>query len=148
MNVLRPETLERLVQLKARHDGSINLQELKNRLTQNPLDIEDKTQTPFGVESDQRINAYVDEVEQELKLRSQIVQTVKEEQDGNQYVSVTEIRSTYNAKYVRYPQLRLDDSVVKDLLIELSSPLAGYLGRVEEDGKKCDRFYYLRDLPT
>ncbi|MFO0542428.1 MAG: DUF1802 domain-containing protein, partial [Pseudanabaena sp.] len=73
---------------------------------------------------------------------------VKEEQDGNQYVSVTEIRSTYNAKYVRYPQLRLDDSVVKDLLIELSSPLAGYLGRVEADGKQCDRFYYLRDLPT
>jgi len=24
--------------------------------------------------------------------------------------------------------------------------LAGYLGRVEENGKKCDRFYYLRDL--
>jgi hypothetical protein len=33
------------------------------------------------------------------------------------------------------------------LEIELSSPLAGYLGRVEEAGKKCDRFYYLRDLP-
>jgi hypothetical protein len=30
---------------------------------------------------------------------------------------------------------------------ELSSALAGYLGRVEEAGKKCDRFYYLRDLP-
>ena len=147
MNVLRPETLERLVQLKARHDGSINLQELKNRLTQNPLDIEDKTQTPFGVESDQRINAYVDEVEQELKLRSQIVQTVKEEQDGNQYVSVTEIRSTYNAKYVTDPKQRLNDVIVKDLLIELSSPLAGYLGRDKGDERKGDRFYYLRDLP-
>ena len=34
-----------------------------------------------------------------------------------------------------------------DTHIKLSSPLAGYLGRVEEGGKKGDRFYYLRDLP-
>ncbi len=36
---------------------------------------------------------------------------------------------------------------VKESGIKLSSPLVGYLGRVEENGKKCDRFYYLRDLP-
>jgi|JFJP01.1.fsa_nt_gi mRNA interferase MazF len=37
-------------------------------------------------------------------------------------------------------------SNVKESGIELSSPLAGYLGRVKGDGEKGDRFYYLRDL--
>ena len=94
-----------------------------------------------------KINEYIQKVESDIKLRSRIVQIVKEEQDETQDVSVTEIRSTYNAKYIKFPEPKLIDSVVKDLLIELSSPLAGYLGRVEEKGKKCDRFYYLRDLP-
>jgi hypothetical protein len=35
---------------------------------------------------------------------------------------------------------------LRHLLIELFSPLAGYLGRDKSDGKKGDRFYYLRDL--
>jgi hypothetical protein len=102
---------------------------------------------PFGESANSKLLDFIQKVESEIRLRSHIVQTVKEEQDGNQYVSVTEIRSTYNAKYVTDPKQKLIDSVVKDLLIELSSPLAGHLGRVEENGKKCDRFYYLRDLP-
>ncbi len=137
MNVIRPETLEKLVKLKVSYAGSINLRNLKSSLESEP----------FGEDSNSKLLDFIEKAKLEIKLRSHIVQTVKEEQDGNQYVSVTEIRSTYNAKYVKSPQPKLDDSVVKDILIELSSPLAGYLGRVEEAGKKCDRFYFLRDLP-
>lgn len=133
VSIIKAMTLQKLVELKAKYDGAIDLFKLKEYLQAGQID--------------DKIDEYIQKVESEIKLRSQIVQTVKEEQDGNQYVSVTEIRSTYNAKYVRSPQPRLDDLVMKDLLVELSSPLAGYLGRVEEAGKKCDRFYYLRDLP-
>ena len=132
VSIIKAMTLQKLVELKAKYDGAINLFELKEYLQAGQID--------------DKIDKYIQKVESEIKLRSQIVQIVKEEQYGDQYVSVTEIRSTYNAKYVTEPIQRLGDPVVKDLLIELSSPLAGYLGRVEENGKKCDRFYFLRDL--
>lgn len=45
------------------------------------------------------------------------------------------------------PPKPLTPDQLKDILIELSSPLTGYLGRQKgEDGS--DRFYYLRDLPV
>jgi hypothetical protein len=43
--------------------------------------------------------------------------------------------------------IELEDKELYDILIELSSPLTGYLGRIKEDFWKKDRFYYLRDLP-
>ena len=133
VSIIKAMTLQKLVELKAKYDGAIDLFELKKYLQAGQID--------------DKIHEYIQKVESEIKLRSHIVQIVKEEQYGDQYVSVTEIRSTYNAKYATELTQRLSDPVVKDLLIELSSPLAGYLGRVEEGGKKCDRFYYLRDLP-
>ncbi len=133
ISIINPMTLQKLVELKAKYDGAINLFELKECLQAGQID--------------DKIDEYIQKVESEIKLRSQIVQIVKEEQDETQDVSVTEIRSTYNAKYVKFPEPKLIDSVVKDLLIELSSPLAGYLGRVKGNGEKGDRFYYLRDLP-
>jgi len=133
VSIIKAMTLQKLVELKAKYDGAINLFELKKYLQAGQVD--------------DKIEEYIQIIKCEIKLRSHIVQTVKEEQEDNQYVSVTEIRSTYNAKYVKFPQPKLDDSVVTDILIELSSPLAGYLGRVKGNGKTGDRFYYLRDLP-
>lgn len=141
MNVIRPETLEKLVKLKTNYAGSINLWKLKDCLKKEP----------FGEEANSKLVEFIETCEREIKLeinlRSQVIQTVKEEQEGQESVSVTEIRATYNAKYVTSPNFRLDDQSMKEILIELSSPLVGYLGRVEENGKKVDRFYFLRDLP-
>ena len=133
VSIIKAMTLQKLVELKAKYDGAINLFELKTYLQAGQID--------------DKIDEYIQKVENEIKLRSRIIQIVKEEQDGNQCVSVTEIRSTYNAKYATDPKQRLNDAIVKDLLIELSSPLAGYLGRDKIDGGNGDRFYYLRDLP-
>lgn len=85
-------------------------------------------------------------------MRSQIVQAVKQlfEQDNesleatSQSFTVTEIRAHYNA--IQNP--RLTDEAVHDFLIELSSPLTGYLGRIKGKDWRGDRFYFLRDLPT
>ncbi len=142
MNVIRPETLEKLVKLKTTYAGSINLWKLKDCLEQEP----------FGEEANSKLVKFIEACEHEIKLeinlRSHIVQTVKEEQGNNPSVSITEIRATYNAKYVTNPQQRLDDKSTRDILIELSSPLAGYLGREKGNDWESDRFYFLRDLPT
>jgi hypothetical protein len=134
MNVIRPETLQKLVTLKAKHPGSIDLLNLKQ-------DLEKK---PFGEEADDKINKYIDKVEQEIKLRSHIIQVVKEmtQLNNQNNVTVIEIRTYYNAIY----KSNLTNEIVQEILIELSSPLTGYLGRIKEDDWTKDRFYYLRDL--
>ncbi|MBD2139053.1 hypothetical protein H6F32_16070 [Anabaena sp. FACHB-1237] len=99
---------------------------------------------PFGEAADDKINEYIDKVKKEIKLRSLIIQAVKEIPKANNQIAVTvmEIRTQYNA----INKSNLTDEIVHDLLIELSSPLAGYLGREKSDNGKNDRFYYLRDL--
>ncbi len=134
VSIIKAMTLQKLVELKAKYDGAINLFDLKEYLQAGRID--------------EKINEYIQKVEGEIKLRSHIVQTVKEEQDDRQSLFVTEIRATYNAKYVTSPKQKLDDAFVRELLIELSSPLAGYLGRVKGNERTGDRFYYLRDLLT
>ncbi|MFN6166887.1 MAG: DUF1802 domain-containing protein, partial [Pseudanabaena sp.] len=84
----------------------------------------------------------------EMKLRSHIVNLVKNHHEDR--ISVESIFSVYPYSNPPQPIPKSEDlrGTLRDILIELSSPLVGYLGRVEEDGKKCDRFYYLRDLPS
>lgn len=135
MNVIKPETLQRLVELQAQHEGSIDLLELKLCLQQ----------APFGL-ADDKVNTYIDKVNQDIKLRSHIVQAVKQlGEPGSEHLTV-EIRVQYNAVFAKEPSSKLDDLKVHHLLVELSSPLTGYLGRKEGDDWKSDRFYFLREL--
>jgi Domain of unknown function (DUF1802) len=130
MAIINPITLQKLVELKAKYDGAINLFELKKYLQAGQVN--------------DKIDEYIQKVECEIKLRSHIVQAVKELQETNpENSSSREIRTQYNANN---KSSILDVDTIREILIELSSPLAGYLGRVEENGKKCDRFYFLRDL--
>ena len=132
INIIKAMTLQKLVKLKAKYDGAINLFELKEYLQAGKID--------------DKIEEYIQKVESEIKLRSYIVKTVKELQDADsEYPSPIEIRTHYNAKK-QGSNLSLD--FTKEILIELSSPLAGYLGRVKGNGGTGDRFYYLRDLPS
>jgi len=66
MNVISPETLQKLVELQAHYKNSINLLELKEYLQQ----------VPFGLAED-KVNTYINKVEQSIKLRSHIIQLVK-----------------------------------------------------------------------
>ncbi|MEH2249781.1 DUF1802 family protein [Nostoc sp.] len=137
ISIINVMTLQKLVELKAKYPGAINLVELQQYLEPGQIDY--------------KIDEYIDKAEKEIKLRSQIITVVKElsEQDNesskatHQSFTVTEIRAHYNVTH--YP--KLTDEVVHDLLIELSSPLTGYLGRIKSSDWKGDRFYFLRDLP-
>lgn len=133
MNVMRPETLQSLVELQSQYKNSIDLLELKKCLQQEP----------FGL-ADDKIKTYIEKVKQNIKLRSHIVAAVKQLcESDSELPTVAEIKVQYNAKFAA--GFNLTDKLVYDLVVELSSPLTGYLGRKKgSDGS--DRFYYLRDL--
>ena len=136
MNVIRPETLQRLVELKAKQPGSIDLLQLKPCLEQQP----------FGEEADAKVNRYIDDVREKLKVRSHIVQLVKDflERTKSTSVEFNQLHGAY--AYSMSPQpLKYEE--MHQILIELSSPLTGYLGRIKGENWQSDRFYFLRDLP-
>ncbi len=135
VSIIKAMTLQKLVELKAKYDGAIDLFELKEYLQAGQID--------------EKINEYIQKVEGEIKLRSRIVQAVKRLADmGTTQPNFERICTQYNAMFFKDNESVLQDPIVRDLLIELSSPLAGYLGRVKGDGRTGDRFYYLRDLPV
>ena len=137
ISIINVMTLQKLVELKAKYPGAINLVELRQYLEPGQIDY--------------KIDEYIDKAEREIKLRSQIITVVKElsEQDNQtskatfHSFTVTETRVHYNATH----NPKLNDEVVHDFLIELSSPLTGYLGRIKGSDWNSDRFYFLRDLP-
>lgn len=135
VSIINAMTLQELVELQAKHPNSVDLIELKKYLQPG--------------QADYKVKEYIDKVFKELQIRKQVVQSVKEvlnleqNEEENQDkkekdCTAIEVRAHYNAKY----SPRLNDSKVRDILVELSSPLAGYLGRNEE----AERFYFLRDL--
>jgi hypothetical protein len=130
-SVIKAMTLQKLVELKAKYPGAINLIELKEYL--EPGQIDDK------------INEYIEKVEQEIKLRSHIIQVLKNYLQLSQNESA-KVESLHAIYVTSNPPQNLDDRELYNILIELSSPLTGYLGRMKEDDWKKDRFYYLRDL--
>ena len=135
MNVIRPETLQRLVELKAKHPGSVNLLELKPCLEQKP----------FGEEADAKVNRYIDGVREKLKLRSHVLSILKKylETTGSERASVDALSGAYS---MSNPPKQLSREELHEILVELSSPLTGYAGRIKGDSLGRDRFYFLRDL--
>lgn len=130
-SIIKAMTLQKLVELKAKYPGAINLIELKQYL--EPGQIDDK------------INEYIDKIEKEIKLRSHIIQLVKN------YLHNAEIESTgvdtlHGAYFGSHPPQPLKTEEMHEILIELSSPLTGYLGREKGNDWKTDKFYYLREL--
>ncbi|MBD2613331.1 MAG: DUF1802 family protein [Nostoc sp. GBBB01] len=134
MNVISPETLQKLVELQAHYKNSINLLELKECLQQSP----------FGLAED-KVNSYIDKVEKSLNLRSHILQLLKKhlEKTGDLNVGIDALVVAY---IYDSPPETLKDKELYEILIELSSPLTGYLGRIKGSDWKSDRFYFLRDL--
>ena len=131
ISIIKPMTLQRLVELQAKYPGSVNLIELKPYLEAG--------------QSDYRLDEYIDKVKSNINLRSHIVQLVKTylENTGNERVSV---HSLHGAYAISNPPQPLKLEKLHEILVELSSPLTGYLGRKEGDDWRRDRFYFLREL--
>lgn len=129
MSILNPEVLESLVKLHSQY--SIDLFELKKYLKP-------------GYSNDS-VEDYIQQVREKIKLRSHIIQVVKQqlEKSPEDNASISEIHTAF---LWNNPPCSLSREKLQDILIELSSPLTGYLGRVKGKDGKDDRFYFLRDL--
>ena len=132
ISIINPRSLQKLVELNHKHLRAINLIELRPYL--------------IAGQADHKVDEYIQKVENEIKLRSQIVSLVSTYLSSRKANDV-ELKVLEGVFFNNPHTQNLSIEELKEILIELSSPLVGYLGRVEEDGKKCDRFYYLRDLP-
>jgi hypothetical protein len=131
MAIMNPMTLEKLIKLQAQYPGSVNLFELREYLAQ-PGQIDDK------------IDEYIETVIKGLELRSHIIQVVKNYLNNSQK---TEARvSGIHGTYCSNPPQPLSERQLHEILIELSSPLAGYLGRQKGSYWHNDQFYFLREL--
>ncbi|MEO1432565.1 MAG: DUF1802 family protein [Cyanobacteria bacterium J06633_8] len=136
MNVITPETLEKLVELQSHYEGCVNLLELKQCLQQEP----------FGL-ADDKVNSYISKIKQDIKLRSHLVELVKYYLQ-NSNLDSTGVEALHGAYFGSQPPRQLNIKEMHEILIELSSSLTGYLGRTKGADWKSDKFYFLRDLAT
>ncbi len=131
MAIMNPETLEKLVKLQSKYPNSVDLFKLKEYLKPG--------------QSDDEVAKYIEQVEQEIKLRSYVISILKKyhENSGSEQASVDALSGAYS---MSKPPKQLSREELHEILIELSSPLTGFLGRIKGDSLGRDRFYFLRDL--
>ncbi|RUR79151.1 hypothetical protein PCC6912_33250 [Chlorogloeopsis fritschii PCC 6912] len=131
VSIINAMTLQKLVKLKAQYPGAINLFELKEYLESGQIDY--------------RLDEYIQKTEKEIALRAYLVQLVKNylESTGLEKAGVDALHGAYFGSKPPQP-LKIEE--MHEILIELSSPLTGYLGRIKGSDWKSDRFYFLRDL--
>ncbi|MHC5725205.1 MAG: DUF1802 family protein [Nostoc sp.] len=132
VSIINAMTLQKLVEFKAKYPGAINLVELQQYLQPGQIDY--------------KIDEYIDKTEREIRLRSHIIQLVKNylENSGAESAGVDALHGAYFGSHPPQPLKTLE---MHEILIELSSPLTGYLGRIKGINWNSDRFYFLRDLP-
>ena len=131
ISIINPMSLQKLTELQAQYPGCVNLFELKKYLEPGQID--------------NKIDEYVEKVVKEVKLRSHVVGVVKKylENTGLESAGVEALHGAYFGSHPPQP-LKIEE--MHEILIELSSPLTGYLGRKKGSDWKSDRFYFLRDL--
>ncbi|MBN3896168.1 MAG: DUF1802 family protein [Nostoc sp. NOS(2021)] len=132
ISIINVMTLQKLVEFKAKYPGAINLVELQQYLEPGQIDY--------------KIDEYIDKVEREIKLRSHITQLVKNYLE-NSGIESAGVEALHGAYFGSHPPQPIKTVEMHEILIELSSPLTGYLGRIKDSNLNSDRFYFLRDLP-
>ncbi|MDZ8225397.1 DUF1802 family protein [Nostoc sp. ChiVER01] len=133
ISIINVMTLQKLVELKAKYPGAINLVELKQYLEPGQIDY--------------KIGEYIDKADRDIKLRSHLIQLVKNYLE-NSGIKSAGVEALHGAYFGSHPPQPIKTAEMHEILIELSSPLTGYLGRIKGSDWNSDRFYFLRDLPT
>ncbi|MBW4634410.1 MAG: DUF1802 family protein [Iphinoe sp. HA4291-MV1] len=134
VSIINAMTLQKLVELKSKYPGAINLFELKQYLEAGQID--------------DKLDKYIEKLERKIFLRAHLVELVKNylEKTGSDNTEVESLHGVYY--FGSNPPQPLKTEEMHEILIELSSPLTGYLGRIKGNDWRRDRFYFLRDFPT
>jgi hypothetical protein len=133
INVIRPEELQRLVILKRQYPNAVNLYQLKSVFEKDV----------FGQEANENLKKFIDNIWGQLIKRSEWVELVRDAQ-RNRLGKPVHLEDIFAHSRTTKPEITLNSDMerglARDLLIELSSPLLGYLNRVE------DRFEFVKSL--
>lgn len=134
ISIINSMTLQNLVEFHSKHPGAINLMDLKNYLEPGQIDY--------------RIDEYIAKTKEQINLRSHIVKVLKNYLEVTHHESIG-VEALHGAYVNSNPPKSSDLSrrELHEILIELSSPLTGYLGRIKGEDWLTDRFYFLRDFP-
>ncbi len=133
VSIIKAMSLQKLCELEVQYPGSINLIELKKYLESGVID--------------HKIQEYINEVKKYIELRSHLIKLVKNYLYSSKMES-TGVEALHGAYFGSQPPQSLQIKEMHEILIELSSPLTGYLGRIKGADWKSDKFYFLRDLPS
>ena len=130
---MKPETLKRLLELKNKFPGAIDLHKVVPCL--------ECSEAP-----DKRLDEYIEKMWAKLRLREYVVKMVKwyQEREKTDDANFDRLYEAYNCENPF--DIQLSREQLYEVLVELSSPLTGYLGRKEGIEWDIDRFYFLRNL--
>lgn len=132
VSILTPTALQKLVEVYAKHPGAMHLPDLAEYLVPGVIDGE----------IDQFIQ---NEMLRKINRRSHILAFVKAHLSRENILSES-VANLWAAYQPSGNPHRLVDQEFYYLLIELASPLTGYLRRKPADVWFSDRFSYVRDL--
>lgn len=127
MAILNPGTLEKLVKFHSKYP--IDLFKLKDYL--------------LAGQTDDEVDRFIAQCTKDIVLRSRIISLVREFLDtsGESDISISKLHAIYTFDNPPEP---LTEKMMREILLELASPLTGYLGRRKSE--EGDRFYFLRSL--
>ena len=128
--IMNPETLQKIVEFN--NSYPINLFELREKFL-------------IGGQIDDVIDDFLKDMKLQIVLRSHVVSIFKQYLDKNKREEMSMERFCGFLDNSNSP-CHLSDRELHDIMIELSSPFAGYLGRIKGDTWNTDQFYFLRDL--
>jgi hypothetical protein len=125
ITIMNPETLETLVTLKAQYPGAVNLRELEPILKSGDAS---------------KIQDYIEQAQRSIDLRRRVFNTLQTCQAHAPQNSFTpqDLVVPYS---MQNPGSSITPNEIESILIELSSPLLGYIGR------NHDRYYPIQPLP-
>jgi hypothetical protein len=134
VSILSPQAIQKLTEANALYPGVLNMMELPTYLKP-------------GI-ADEQVEAFINnQMAQSLNVHTKVIILIQE-------IAVEYPEKVLTAENLlqlfreRFSYVAVGDHTFHDVLIELSSPLTGYLKRDKGNQKWEDRFYYLRDLPA
>jgi hypothetical protein len=133
VSILSARSLQKLVEAKALYPGVFSLDKLRSYLVPGVID--------------EQIEAFIQEqVLSQLNIHAEVIAIVAQSilEKATETATTEELLQIF--RHQRPELATIDDSEFHDILIELSSPLTGYLKREKATQKWADRFYFLREL--
>jgi hypothetical protein len=133
VSILSARALQKLVEAKALYPGIFSLDRLRDYLIAGVVD--------------ERIEAFIQEqVLSQLNIHAEVMQLAAKSitEKATETATAEELLQIFRHQHPE--RLSLGDNEFHDILIELSSPLTGYLKREKSTQKWADRFYFLREL--